>query len=228
MRAQRIPRRLRVPARRVAGIDADALSPQRLGSRAQDCRPAASTASRTAIAAVSGSRATTTKRFITGRSPRTTTRRRRETASPRRRCLRWDIWRRSRVTSRPLSARCGCSRTDSPNPRRRSRRCWWRSTDCTRRPPHSSLAAIRQRRAIGSDIWSISTGRSSRSSSAVGEAVPEALRKGTVRGAGAAAWLCQGMQCLPAVTDLQTLEAQLASSVSTAAALVSGAGARDG
>jgi len=59
---------------------------------------------------------------------------------------------------------------------------------------------------------------------AVGEAVPEALRKGTVRGAGAAAWLCQGMQCLPAVTDLQTLEAQLASSVSTAAALVSGAG----
>jgi len=59
---------------------------------------------------------------------------------------------------------------------------------------------------------------------AVGEAVPEALRKGTVTGAGAAAWLCQGMQCLPAVTDLQTLEAQLASSVSTAAALVSGAG----
>ena len=176
-----IPRRLRVPARRVARVDADALSPQDWDLGARDCRPPARRASRTAIAAVSGSRATTTKRCITGRSPRTTTRRRRETASPRRRCSRWDIWRRSRVTSRPRSARCGCSRTDSPNPRRRSRRCWWRSTDCTRRPPHSSLAAIRQRRAIGSDIWSMQYRPDLAIVVAVGEAVPEALRKGTVQ-----------------------------------------------
>jgi len=58
---------------------------------------------------------------------------------------------------------------------------------------------------------------------AIGEEVPDALRKGDAAGPGAAAWLCQGMRCLPAVTDLQALETQLASSNSPAAALVGSA-----
>ena len=38
---------------------------------------------------------------------------------------------------------------------------------------------------------------------------PVALRKGAVPAEGAAAWLCRGMQCLPAFTELQAIEGVL-------------------
>jgi len=43
-----------------------------------------------------------------------------------------------------------------------------------------------------------------------GEA-PAALRKGAPPAQGAAAWLCRGMQCLPAITSFEALEAAFAS-----------------
>jgi len=57
----------------------------------------------------------------------------------------------------------------------------------------------------------------------IGEEMPDALRKGDTSGPEAAAWLCEGMRCLPVVTDLRALEAQLASSISPVAALVGSA-----
>ena len=45
-----------------------------------------------------------------------------------------------------------------------------------------------------------------------GADVPDALRKGAPPDHGAAAWICRGMRCLPAITTLSGVEAELASS----------------
>ena len=45
-----------------------------------------------------------------------------------------------------------------------------------------------------------------------GANVPDALRKGPVPSEDAAAWLCQGTQCLPPATSLEAIEASLAQS----------------
>jgi uncharacterized protein YyaL (SSP411 family) len=43
-----------------------------------------------------------------------------------------------------------------------------------------------------------------------GEDVPDALRKGARPPTGAAAYVCRGMQCLPPITDVARVEAELA------------------
>ncbi len=80
---QRLSRRLRVPARRAARAHADALSRSTTSTGRASSPTCCSRTSRIASTAGSSSRATTTRRCSTARSPGTTTRRRRATASPR-------------------------------------------------------------------------------------------------------------------------------------------------